>query len=352
VPYVFVSRSATGGATWANPVIIPPPPGRSSSVNLDKNWTACDNTPTSRFYGHCYTTFDNFGSHNLEYMSASTDGGATWSTPVSPTASPQGLGGQPVVQPNGTVIVPFENLRGTMSAFRSTDGGLSYSAATPISAIRSHTVAGNLRASPLPTAEIDGTGRVFVAWQDCRFRTACRANDIVLSTSLDGVVWSAPIRIPLDLVTSGVDHFIPGLAVDRATSGAATHVAVTYYYYPTAACTTATCQLDVAYSSSPDAGLHWRPPIPLAGPMSLSDIASTSQGPMVGDYISTSFTSAGQATALFAVGQPHTGAFDEAMYAPGPPLPVAAANPTSALAGAGGTVSVAGDGTSHAVPTR
>jgi hypothetical protein len=34
-----------------------------------------------------------------------------------------------------------------------------------------------------------------------------------MSTSADGVTWSALRRIPIDPVGSGVDHFIPGLAV-------------------------------------------------------------------------------------------------------------------------------------------
>ena len=55
--------------------------------------------------------------------------------------------------------------------------------------------------------------------------------------------------------------------------------------------------------------------------MALSQIAQTSQGPMIGDYISTSF-SGGRAVTMFPVGRgnPSTGAFDEAMYAPTTPL--------------------------------
>ena len=86
--------------------------------------------------------------------------------------------------------------------------------------------------------------------------------------------------------------------------------------YPTAACGTL-CRLEVGYISSPDGGAHWGPATQLAGPMAPSQIALTSQGPMVGDYISTSFTG-GLATTLLAVGlqQPTSTTFDEAMYAP------------------------------------
>jgi hypothetical protein len=111
----------------------------------------------------------------------------------------------------------------------------------------------------------------------------------VFSTSTDGVAWSDTARIPIDPVTSRLDHFIPGLAVDPTTSGSSAHLALTYYFYPTAACGGA-CWLEVGYISSPDGGAHWSAATQLAGPMALSQIALTSQGPMVGNYISTSFS--------------------------------------------------------------
>jgi hypothetical protein len=319
VPTVDVSRSTDGGRTFPNTVEIPAPAGKK--VDLDKNWTTCDDSPSSAFYGHCYTEFDNFGEGDLEYMSTSSDGGLTWSAPISPAGNPHGLGGQPVVQPDGTVIVPFESLKGTIGVFQSSDGGLTWSHETGIAKIAFQRVAGNLSTSPLPSAEVDGAGTVYVAWEDGRFRVKCATNDIVFSASTNGVDWSAVERIPIDDVTSGADHFIPGLAVDRATSGANAHVALTYYYYPDGSCTTATCQLDVGYVSSPDGGAHWSPPTQLAGPLSLTDIAATSQGPMVGDYISTSF-SGGKAATLVAIGLPHTGAtFNEGLSSPRRRLP-------------------------------
>jgi hypothetical protein len=321
VPTVFVSRSMDDGRTWSNPVSIPPPAVKK--VDLDKNWTVCDNTLSSPFYGHCYTEFDNFGQGDLEYMSTSTDGGLTWSLPISTAGNDKGLGGQPVVQPDGTVVVPFESLNGKIEAFTSTDGGASWTKGVSVSSIRFHPVDGDLRTSPLPSAEIDASGKVYVAWEDCRFRQHCSSNDIVFSTSTDGVTWSDTARIPIDPVTSPVDHFIPGLAVDPTTSGSTARLALTYYFYPNAACGGA-CRLEVGHISSPDGGAHWGPATQLAGPMALSQIAPTSQGPMVGDYISTSF-SGGRATTMFPVGlqQPSSTTFDEAMYAPASPLEVA-----------------------------
>ncbi len=85
VPTVFVSRSTNGGTHWGNPVNIPQPVG--VPVDLDKNWTACDNSGSSPFYGNCYTEFDNFAQGDVVYMSTSTDGGLTWGSPRPRRAS-------------------------------------------------------------------------------------------------------------------------------------------------------------------------------------------------------------------------------------------------------------------------
>jgi BNR repeat protein len=348
VPTVFVNRSTDDGQTWGPPVSIPPP--ASNSVALDKNWTVCDNS-ASPFRGHCYTELDNFGDGDLELMSTSTDGGQTWSTPIRTDGNDKGLGGQPVVQPNGRVIVPFESANGSISAFYSDNGGASWSRGFKISKARFHRVAGALRTSPLPNAEIAADGTVYVAWEDCRFRKNCTANDIVLSTSTDGVNWTDPTRVPIDPASSAADHFIPGLAVDPATSGSATHLALTYYFYPDATCAGG-CQLEVGYVSSPDAGAHWSNATQLAGPMSLSQIAQTSQGPMVGDYISTSF-SGGNAATVFPVGlqQPTPTTFDEAMYAPATPLTVASLAQSPNVASSQGASPITGNGIGAAIQT-
>jgi hypothetical protein len=344
VPTVLVNRSTDDGRTWSTPVSMPPPV--SNSVNLDKNWTVCDNTASSPFFGHCYTELDNFGDGDLELMSTSTDGGLHWSTPIPTAGHNKGLGGQPVVQPGGRVVVPYESINGKIEAFASNDGGATWGSSTRISSAPSHLVDGDLRTSPLPSAEIAGDGTVYVAWQDCRFRKSCKANDIVVSKSADGATWSDPIRVPIDPVTSTADHFIPGLAVDPATSGSHTHLALTYYFYPVANCG-GSCRLQVGYISSPDGGAHWGPATQLAGPMALTQIAATSQGFMVGDYISTSF-SRGKATTVFAVGrqQPTATSFDEAMYAPAP-LSVASAAQATLVGSSAGANGGTGNGTTH-----
>ena len=270
----------------------------------------CDNTPTSPFYGNCYVEYDDFGNGNALHMEYSIDGGLTWTASSVPNAGV--IGAQPVVQPNGTVVVPTDNANETaLGATVSTNGGVSYSAMTTITTISDHAVAGGLRTGPLPSAEVDGSGRVYVVWQDCRFRRGCKSNDIVMTTSTNGTTWTPVARIPIGTTNDRQDEFIPGIAVDKSTSGSTARLAVTYYYYPDASCnagsTRKSCQLDVGYTSSATGGASWGASTQLAGPMSLSWLPNTTQGRMVGDYISTSFNNSGLAYGLFTVANAPSG---------------------------------------------
>ena len=324
---VAVSRSLDGGTTWSNPVVV------SQGANLDKDWITCDNTNTSPFYGSCYAEWDDNGAADQIWMSASTDGGLTWTSPIKPAGAALGLGAEPLVQSNGTVIVPFLSDGFDIESFSSTDGGVSWAAPVLVAAANAHPEAGGLRSDALPSVAMDAAGTVYVVWQDCSFRAACASNDLVMSTSPDGVTWTAPSRIPIDATTSPVDHFIPGLGIDPATSGATAHLGLTYYYYPQTNCTAATCALYVGFISSLDGGNTWSAPAPVAGPMSLSWLPSTFSGPMVADYIATSFAG-GKAHGVFAVAKAKSGAtFDEAIYTTQSGFDVAAAQGRFSSAG-------------------
>ncbi|HKS66016.1 MAG TPA: sialidase family protein [Candidatus Acidoferrales bacterium] len=312
---IVVSRSPDG-FNWGNPVAVNP------EGVYDKDWIVCDDTSGSPFFGHCYVQW--VAPKGFLNLSTSTDGGATWAAPLLTADSIKGGGTQPVVQANGTVIIPMlKQLSTDMLSFVSTDGGASWSSTTELSNVTDHEEAGNLRSVPLASAEIDGAGNVYVAWQDCRYRTNCASNDIVLSTSSNGINWTSPARVPIDPVDSTVDHFLPGLAVDRSTSGASAHLTLLYYYYPVSACG-ANCDLYVGFVSSRDGGQTWTAPVVLAGPMKLSWLAQTGSnvtpGAMVGDYFSTSYVN-GNPFGVFAVAKANSGStFDEAMYTTGQPM--------------------------------
>ena len=315
---VVTSRSTDGGHTWAAPVFV------TGSAGADKNWIVCDNNAGSPFFGRCYTQWDQPGSGGVIRMSTSANGGLTWGPARTSADTARGLGGQPVVQPNGTVIVPYASSSfGSIRSFRSVDGGTTWRVSVQVAAVTDHPVAGGLRSEPLPSAEIDGAGKVFVVWQDCRFRTSCRSNDLALSTTTQASypTWSAVARIPIDSTASSVDHFIPGLAVDRTSSGTTARLGLAYYYYPNTACTFSTCQLNVGYVFSNNGAATWSAATQLTGPMSLSWIASTNQGRMVGDYISSSFVSGSVRPVFAAATAPSGGRFNESMFTTASALP-------------------------------
>ena len=300
---IIVSHSADG-LTWSSPVSVVVP------GIYDHPWVACDRAAGSPFFGRCYVSIVNLGAPGMLTV-ASNDGGLTWSAPVSVA----GVGIlMSIVQPNGTLVV----VGGEVASLRSTDGGVTFSPVVLVSTVSHHPDTG-MRSVPAPSIQVDAAGKLYVYWSDCRFRAGCTANDIVYSTSNDGITWSAVKRIPIDKVTSGVDHFIPGLGVDPATSGASTHLALTYYYFPNAACTFPspdTCALDLGFTSSTDGGLTWSHPHRLnKHPMDLTWLPDTQLGRMVGDYMSTAFAS-GNTVSVSAIASAPVGTrLQEAMFA-------------------------------------
>ena len=87
----------------------------------------------------------------------------------------------------------------------------------------------------------------------------------MFSSSDDGTTWSSVSRGPIDPVGSGADHFIPAWRWTRRRPARLDISLLPFYPYPNAACTVWTWQLDAGF---------------------------TTQGFMLGDYISTSFVGA------------------------------------------------------------
>jgi hypothetical protein len=307
---VLVS-SSVDGITWKNPSTV-------STVEpggfYDKPWIGCDTSPTSSFYGNCYVTWDDFAQGDVLNMSTSKDGGKTWGVKKTVGGGATGTGGIPLVQPNGTVIVPADDpFFSTVMAFKSTNGGSSWSAPVAVAPINEHGVGGGMRAFNLIGAQIDGGGRVYVSWFDCSFRPGCSSNDIVFSTSDDGTTWSAPSRVPIDAVSSTVDHFTAGWAIDPATSGSTAHVSITYYFFPIASCTS-NCKLGVGYIASTNGGSTWTRAKKLSKGANPNWLATTSSGQMVGDYTSGAFAS-GKVHSAFSVAKVPVGStFNEEMF--------------------------------------
>jgi hypothetical protein len=330
---LIVSRSADG-VTWSLPVITSP---KRRLFAHDKNWIACDDWPASPYAGRCYVTWSNPADGSAVALSTSTDGGLQWG-PAATAAGASGTGTQPVVRPDGTLVIPYRASGMTIRALVSRDGGATLGAPIAVADVRVAPVP-ELRSPPLPSAEVAADGRVYVVWHDCRFRRDCGSNDIVLVSSADGVSWSVPARVPLSALRFAgapdrgeTHHVIPGLGVDASTGGGGARLALASYAVGRfCAVGELTCPIAPSFVSSADGGRTWSTPVALSDPQPLSAIADTTQGRMVGDYVSTSFVSRGVAVPVVSAPvAPAAGTFAQpilaASFAPRRAAPVRVAS--------------------------
>ncbi len=216
VTRLTVSRSRDG-FTWGGPataIEATAPTG----IAFDKNWIACDNGVSSPHRGRCYIVYtDALRSDRLAAI-ASIDGGVTWSAPVGIPVT-DAVGAFPVIRPSGELVVVYLRSGNRLGSNVSTDGGLSFAPPTVIADVQARPARG-LRFFPLPSADVDPSGRVWVTWHDCRFSSGCAANSAVVATSTDGRAWTGPTRI-----TSGRHVFLPAIGIHPTTG----RVAVVYH---------------------------------------------------------------------------------------------------------------------------
>lgn len=313
---IVVNRSSDG-VTWGLPVV-------ATATNADKPWGTCDNTPTSPHFGTCYIAYAQIDDGDRLAVIHSTDGGATWSAPVTTPSDEIAYNAVPVVQPDGRLVVVATDINNgangsRLLSFVSDDGGETLGDAATgtgaLPAIEYHTPAGGIRAKNKPSVAIDVAGVVYVAWSDCRFRAGCAENDIVFAKSLDGIHFTSPIRVAADPTSSTIDHFIPGIAVRPGTSGDTSEVGVVYYAFPSANCTATTCQLDVDFSSSSNGGMTWQTTQLNATSMKIGWLAPTTLGPSVGDYEGVTYTGGDAVTVFPDASAPIGGTLNESEYA-------------------------------------
>jgi len=212
-----ISRS-TDGIAWGDPIIAAE--GLSAQgITFDKNWIACDNGASSPFRGRCYLVYTDTLVNDRLAVVTSDDGGLTWSAPVGVPVT-AAVGAFPLIQPNGELVLVYLWQGRRIGASVSSDGGATFGQPATVAEIQLRSIRG-LRFFPLPSADVDSTGRVWVTWHDCRFDPGCETNSVVVATSTDGRSWSDPARI-----TSGRNAFLPAIGIHTASGrlAAAYHV--------------------------------------------------------------------------------------------------------------------------------
>lgn len=316
---ILVSRSRDG-LSWNRPLTAALAPGGE----YDKEWIVCDNWRTSRFRGRCYLSYMNSELDLIETRH-STDGGRTWSPPVNvdaPRPDAEVNGVQPVVRPNGDLVLVFSALATIQSASaivatRSTDGGEGF--ALPVSIARLQDSAGSwMRAPSFASVDVDAAGTVYAAWSDSCYTEQC-TTDIVLARSPDGVTWTTPASVPIARPDGSPDHFLPALAVDPATAGEKARVAIVYHSIgPSIACDGAGACLavDVGVTTSRNGGRTWGRAQRLnAVPMSPFWMADTSLGRMLGDYVAVSWARGRPVPVYSLATAPAGGLYHQAIFA-------------------------------------
>jgi hypothetical protein len=290
-----VSRS-TNGRTWSRAV----PALEEQSEAFDKEWIFCDNGATSPRRGTCYLAYTDLATESIA-LTSSADGGVSWAAPTRVSARGDVVDALPAALPDGTLVVAWLDGR-TIFAARSPNGGSSFDTPTPIAVLNTSPVPG-LRAPPLPALDVDRHGRLLLAWPDCRFRTGCSGNDIVLSTSTDGASWSSPSRI----TTGPASYVTVGLGADGASDG----IVVSAQAVPSGA----TAALGVAAAVSRN-GTTWSPTRRLdTRTMMLSWLPTTTSAAFLGDYLAASWVGGRPLAIVPIASPPRAGRLDQALYA-------------------------------------
>ena len=273
----FVSTSKDGGRTWGRPVavirgsdpdmsnaarsVVAPDPTRERTAYLV--WARQRSAPASEERGSVG-------------FSHTTDGGETWSEAREIYQTPIGMGtsaNEIVVMPNGDLVNVFSELaRGEQAdrsshrilAIHSTDGGTTWSEPVTVAAVsvadvvdprtgatvRTGTSFNDIAVDPRPD-----TSTIVAVWEDARF-TSERTGQIALSKSTDGGrTWNDPVAVSMDEDTQ---NFIPSVAFnDRGD------MAVAWYSFDAAASDTRELPTHYWIAFSKDQGETWSPKQPV-----------------------------------------------------------------------------------------
>jgi hypothetical protein len=205
---VEVSKGTFSGGqlSWGSPTFINQT--TSPSVLNDKEWIAVDAHQGSPFQDRIYVTWTRFlfSSNNGSYIQSpiafvsSSDGGATFTDPKLISGNVlYGQGSRPVVGPDGTLYVFWNGstrLASLSSTYmvKSSDGGATWSKPVSISTLHNSTPLHDtaFRVNSYPAAAAAPNGDLYAVWTD---KTA-EGSVAVYSKSTDGgATWGTPARV-------------------------------------------------------------------------------------------------------------------------------------------------------------
>ena len=257
VSAIGVSRSTDAANTFPRTVLAA---GKSGSEHfLDKPWMAVEPGPTAApsddVIHVSYTDFD-FSAASagcgeaartaIEYV-RSTDGGATWSAPLTISEvcgdAPVVQGSQVEVGLNDDVYVAWQQWAGFPTGTdvrirRSTNLGSSFGPARVVDTVTptgdGFSVQGNFRTFlalqglAVDTSRTASRGNVYVTWHDGRFRSQpdpvggcdgpryCFGDALLARSTNNGNNWGTAVRVNDDDIRRGIDQIFPALDVDSS----------------------------------------------------------------------------------------------------------------------------------------
>jgi hypothetical protein len=275
---IFVSKSTDDGSSFPLTTIVALGSNRISGIFNDKPYLTVDET-TGLFAGRVYVSWTRFTSASTSdiVVAYSSDGGTSFSSPLPVSNSLLNQGSVPVVGPNGTLYVVWNDLSNLqIMVAKSTDGGVSFSGPVIVSTyfpLPSHFPNSLFRLNNNPTAATDDTnGNVYVSWADYGNGYAV----ILSSRSVDGgATWSKAIRVNDDSTTN--DHFFPWMTVS--------HGLLSIVFYDRRL-DPQNHLVDVFYAESADGGSSFSPNVRVTDVSFNPDAIIFSSGQsFIGDYI-------------------------------------------------------------------
>ncbi|HEX2916861.1 MAG TPA: sialidase family protein [Chloroflexia bacterium] len=230
-----VAKSSDGGRSWPQVTYFNFNSG-TGKFN-DKPMLTVDTNPTSPYRDTVYIAWDNASynqgkssANNALLLSHSTDGGLTFSSPVTLNSLNGGpnsvIGADPFVGSNGEVYVAWADIVSSrIMVNRSFDGGQTFGQEIPVAAtslsyqaiIPAQASRGALIYPACDTDRSNGPNRgsLYCSWMD---GNGSSGTDIFEAYSTNqGVSWSEPVRVNDDAAGVNRDQFNQWLSVDPVT---------------------------------------------------------------------------------------------------------------------------------------